>query len=89
MPPRARFEPRFSLSLMYVFACFFLYALLLAAPALLEVWRSVPAGPEQQAAAERAAREAVSGRLVFAFLAALVTVAGLAYWNALPGMRRR
>jgi ABC-type sulfate transport system permease component len=89
MTERARFEPRFTLSLVYLFGFFFLFCLLFAAPALFEVWREVPPGPEQQAAAERAARAALGGRVLPAFVAALLTVAGLTYANALPGMRRR
>jgi len=87
MAARARFEPRSTLGLLYFFACFFLYCLLLAAPALFEVARSMPPGPEQQEAARRAAQEALRGRLPVALLAALLTVGALAWARALPGMR--
>lgn len=88
MPERARFEPRFTLSILYLFAFFFFYCSAFAAPALFEVLRSVPPGPEQEAAAERAAREALQGRIVPALIAAVITAAGLIWAGALPGMRR-
>jgi hypothetical protein len=89
MPTRARFEPRFTLSLVYLFGLAFVYSKLLAAPALLEVFRRLPPGPERDAAADAATREALQGRLWMALAAALVTVAALSWANALPGLRRR
>ena len=50
------FAPRFTLSLLYMVVFFFLYALILILPALLGILEQVAPGPEQQAAAERAAR---------------------------------
>jgi hypothetical protein len=87
--PRPTFQPRFTLSVLYVFAVFFVYCLLLIAPELYEVWRSMPPGPEQQEAAQRAAQEAIASRLWLAFLAAVVTILLAARANLLPGMRRR
>jgi len=70
------------------------YALLLAAPALVDAYRALPpaSGPEltaeEQALAEEAARRALGGgRIVWAFGAAAVTV-GLGAWSRrLPGLR--
>jgi len=88
-PRRASFQPRFTLGLLYVAGFFFVFCLLAAAPALFEVWRDVPAGPEQQAEAERVARETVQPRLLLALvLAALATAAGIGA-RVLPGYRRR
>ena len=84
-PPRATFQPRFTIGLLYVVAFFLLYCLLLAAPALIEVANSVPPGPEQQEAATRAAKEAVQSRLWIAGVAALVTMAIGIRAGVLPG----
>ena len=46
----AVFRPRFSLTILYFAGFFLLYCAGLAAPVLLDVWRSMPPGPEQQAA---------------------------------------
>ena len=89
-PKRPRppaFQPRFTLTILYLFAFFLLYCLILVAPTLFEVARALPPGPEQQAAAEAAAREAVRGRLLFAFLAALASVSLGAHFRRLPGLR--
>ena len=81
-------RPFFTLAIVYIFVFFFLYAMALVAPALLEVLRTMPPGPEQQAAAERAAYEAASGRVGLAFLLALGTVV-LGVWSKkLPGFGR-
>ena len=86
-PPRATFQPRFTLGLLYLVAFFVVYCLLLAAPALIEVANSVPPGPEQQEAAAHAAKEAVQSRLWMAGVAALVTTAIGIRAGVLPGTR--
>jgi ABC-type sulfate transport system permease component len=91
-PRRSRpptFQPRFTLSLLYLFGFFLLYCLLFVAPELHDVMQNVPIGPDQQQAAQEAARQAVRPRLPYALAAALVTtvVATRAGW--LPGLRRR
>jgi len=90
-PPRRRPppfpRPFFTLAIVYLFGFFLVYALALVAPALLAVARSMPPGPDQQAAAERAAYEAAQGRMGIAFVLALATVA-LGVWSKrLPGFR--
>lgn len=80
-------RPFFTLAIVYIFAFFFLYTVAMVAPALLEVMRELPPGPEQQAAAERAAFEAARGRIGLAFILSLATVV-LGVWSQkLPGFR--
>jgi len=92
-PPRRRrpppgFQPRFTLSILYLAGFFFLYALLIVLPEMLGVLESTPPGPEQQELAEAAAREALDGAdLLLAFLAAAATVGVGAYYQVLPGLR--
>ncbi len=81
-------RPFFTLGLLYLFGLFVLFCLVMVAPALLEVARSVPPGPEQQAAAEAAARRAVQGKLGWAFVAATLALALGAWRGWLPGLRR-
>jgi TctA family transporter len=84
-PPRATFQPRFTLGLLYLVAFFVVYCLLLAAPALIDVANSMPPGPDQQEAAARAAQEALQSRLWIAGVAALVTTAIGIRAGVLPG----
>ena len=69
----ATFQPRFTLSLLYLGVLFLAYALLLIAPELAEVAR--PAGPEEQALLEQQARETarrvVAPRLPIALVLAI------------------
>lgn len=87
-PSRAAppFRPRFTLTLLYIAAIFLLYCMLFALPELIHVLRTTPPGPEQQELAREAAREAVRPRVLFAFLAAVGTVAAGAYTRRLPGL---
>ncbi len=83
------FQPRFTLSILYLFGFFFLYCLLLVAPSLLEVAQTVPPGPEQQEAAQQVAHEVVRPRLWIAVvLSALTTILG-AHYRILPGLQSR
>lgn len=90
-PPHRRraptFAPRFTLSLVYLVAFFFLYAFILILPALLGVLERVAPGPEQQAAAENAARTLIQPKLGLAFGMSLVTTAVGAFYGVLPGLR--
>ena len=73
--PPATFQPRFTLSLFYFFGFFFVYCLALIAPALIEVARTLPPGPEQQKLAEEVTREALGrNRLWIAGLLAAVAL---------------
>lgn len=89
-PPRRRsqpFRPHGTLALMWFGFFFVVYCLALIAPALWPVLRDVAPGPEQQQLAEEVAREAIRGRLLLAFLAALATAALGAWLKILPGLR--
>ena len=81
------FQPRFTVGLFYLAVFFFLYCLVLIAPDLWHVLRTVEPGPAQEQAAAEVAREAVRGRLLLALMASLATTAlgGKAGW--LPGLR--
>ncbi|HKJ25384.1 MAG TPA: hypothetical protein VKB65_11215 [Myxococcota bacterium] len=91
-PPRRRPpampRPFFTLAIFYVFGFFFVYAFALVMPALLDVANHMPPGPEQQAAAERVAREAAQGKMGLAFLLSLATVVLGVWTKKLPGFRR-
>ena len=81
------FAPRFTLSLVYLVVFFFLYAFILILPALLGILEQVAPGPEQQAAAEKAARAVIQPKLGLAFGLAIVTTAVGGYYGVLPGIR--
>jgi hypothetical protein len=94
MTPRSRrdgaaFQPRFTLTILYFAAFFLLYALFLVAPALLDVARRVPPGPELQAASFEAARGALSRRFPIALVASIATLALGIFARVLPGLRRQ
>jgi len=82
---RAVMRPRFTLMMLYLFAFFFLFCMILVGPALWHVLQSMPPGPEQEEAARVAAREAARGKLGIAFVLA-VTATGIGvYQRWLPG----
>lgn len=92
-PEKVRFQPRFAAMLVWVFLFTALYGTLLAAPTLVEAFRTLPPaeGPLSDAELERArqvGREVLSGaRLRWALAAAVVSV-GLGAWSRrLPGLR--
>jgi len=93
-PRRSRpptFQPRFTLSLLYLLGFFLLYGLLFVAPEIYEALQNVPASPEQEEAAKEAlrqvVRQAVRPRLPYALAAALATAVAAARAGWLPGMR--
>lgn len=89
VPSSRGFEPRFTLALLYFFGFFFVFCFALVAPELWRVLDSMPPGPEQEAAAQEAARTALQPRLGIALALALVTT-GVGIWaRVLPGYRRR
>lgn len=91
-PSRRRphpFRPRFTITLFYLFGIFVLYALLLAAPALIEVFETIPPGPEQQAAAERVTQDALRAPRIWIVAGlALITTAIGTRTGWLPGTQR-
>ena len=86
---RPPFQPRFTLSLFYLFVFFFLYCILLVSPQLYEAARSVPPGPEQEEVTKQMVREAMRPRLWIALVASVATTAIGARAGVLPGMRPR
>jgi len=93
-PLRSRppaFQPRFTLSLLYLFGFFLLYCLVFVAPELYDALQNVPTSPEQEEAARKilqeAIRQAIRPRLPYALAAALVTTVLAARAGWLPGMR--
>jgi hypothetical protein len=91
-PPRRRPasfpRPFASLAIVYIFGFFFVYALAMVVPALIEVMNTVPPGPELERAAENAAYEAAQGRMGLAFLLSLATVVLGVWTQKLPGLKR-
>ena len=77
------------MSLIYLFGFFFVYCMLLIAPALFEVAQTLPPGPEQEAAAKQAAQQAVQPRLAIAIVASVFTTTLGAHFKVLPGLRER
>jgi hypothetical protein len=78
--------------LIYFFALFVFFALLLALPDLLAGMRTLPPDAsieEQRAAGAAIAQRAVAGKLSFAFIASLVALGLGAYTRMLPGIKRR
>ena len=89
-PRRSRsptFQPRFTLSLLYLFGFFLLYCLLFVAPELYEVMQNVPPGTEQEQAAQEITHQVIRPRLPYALAAALATTVLAARAGWLPGMR--
>ena len=74
--------------MLYLFAFFILYCLLLVAPELLKVLSTVEPGPEQEEIAKEASRVAIRGKLLPAFLLAALTVGLGGRFQVLPGFRQ-
>ncbi len=86
------FRPEFTLLLVYFFVFFLFFALLLALPDLLEGMRTLPRATSieaERAAGAAIAKQAVKGKLFFAFLATVVALGLGAYTRVLPGIRKR
>ncbi len=75
------------MSLIYLFGFFFLYCLLLIAPALYEVAQTLPPGPEQEEVAKRVAQQSIQPRLGIAIAASVFTTTLGAHFKVLPGLR--
>ncbi len=89
-PPPVRFQPRFTLMVIYVAALTFVYCFALAWPVIHRFYAIGTAegtGPEEQALLAEAMRESLRGRLWIALAAAAATTA-LGIWaRVLPGLR--
>jgi hypothetical protein len=86
-PGGAAFRLRYTLTVLYLFAFVLLYCLAIAVPAMLEVLRELPPGPDQQAASREAVRAVVGPRLLLALGAAVLTTVFGARARLLPGLR--
>jgi hypothetical protein len=89
-PPPVRFQPRFTLMVIYLAALTFVYCFALASPILYrfyEVGSAGGAGPKEQALLAEAMRESLRGRLWIALTAAAATVALGVWARVLPGLR--
>jgi hypothetical protein len=88
-PSGPTFQPSFLLLLLYLIGFFFVTALLLIRPELLEVLAEVPPGPEQQEIAQEVARKAARPKILPALAISFVLTAVGAYREVLPGFRKR
>ena len=93
--PRPAYRPAFTLTLLYLFGFFVLFALLFALPDLMRGVMQLPPGPEElspqelELAKQIARRALVGGRLFVAVGCAVVTIGLATYLNVLPGLKRR
>jgi|GEM_PF-2377956 len=90
-PTRALpFRPRFTIMLLWLVFFYFLFALLLGLPSLLEAVRTLPPGghsasPEDLARAAAIMRRVLAGKLPLCLGASVVVVGLLSWRGALPG----
>ena len=85
--PGPQYRPVALLGMLYFGVFFLAWCMRLVMPELMEVLETIPPGPDQEAAASEAAREAVRPRLLVAFALALGTTALGAHFKWLPGFR--
>ena len=88
-PVRSAFRPRFTLSLLYLFGFFFLFALLLVIPELIGAYRNLPpgTGDEQLDIAREIAKETILPRLWLAIAASVFATTLGVHYDVLPGLR--
>ena len=86
----ASFQPRFALSVLYLGGFFFLFALLLVVPALVDAYQDLPPGTEEEqlAVAKDIASEVIRPYLWIAIAGSVFATALGLHFNALPGLRR-
>ncbi|TDJ14632.1 MAG: hypothetical protein E2O66_02750 [Deltaproteobacteria bacterium] len=84
---RPTFRPRFMLGIFYLLGVFFLYAMLLVMPEMIQALKTIPPGPEQQEAVTNMLQANMRPRLGIALVAAIATVLGGAVKGWLPGLR--
>ena len=85
------FRPAFTLLMLYCFAFFVFFAVLLALPDLLEGMRTIPPAAsleEERAVGAEIARRAVQGKLFYALVASAVATGIGSYARILPGIKR-
>ncbi|MCH7709900.1 MAG: hypothetical protein IH884_15540 [Myxococcales bacterium] len=84
---RPTFRPRFTLGIFYLLGVFFLYAMLLVMPEMIQALKTIPPGPEQQEAVTNMLQANMRPRLGIALVAAIATVLWGAVKGWLPGLR--
>jgi hypothetical protein len=89
--PAPAFRPAFTLLMLYFFAFFVFFAVLLALPALLDGMQALPPAKtleQERAAGAEIAKHAVEGKLFFALIASFVATGIGSYARILPGVKR-
>jgi hypothetical protein len=89
MAEHARFEPRFTLILVYFFVFVVAWGLVLAAPDIAAGLRDLPPGADPTQAGRETVRKALEGRIPMAVGAAVVSLGALLWLRVLPGLRPR
>jgi len=89
MASEAKFEPRFTLVIVYFFVALLVWGLLLAGPEMLEAWGELPPDADPAEAGREAVRNALRGRMPTAALAAVISMGALIRRDVLPGLRRK
>jgi hypothetical protein len=89
MAGEAKFEPRFTLVILYFFVFLVTWGLLLAGPEMLEAWGELPPNADPAEAGREAVRDALRGRMPTAALAAVISMGALIWLDVLPGLRRK
>lgn len=89
MASEAKFEPRFTLVIVYFFVALLVWGLLLAGPEMLEAWGELPPDADPAEAGREAVRNALRGRMPTAALAAVISMGALIWLDVLPGLRRK
>jgi hypothetical protein len=89
MAEQAKFEPRFTLVIVYFFVFIVAWGVILAAPEMMEAWRELPPDADPAEAGRQVVRDALRGRMFTAGLAALISLGALIWLDVMPGLRRR
>ena len=89
MAERARFEPRFTLILVYFFAFVVAWGLVLAGPEIAAGLRALPPDTDPAAAGRETVRQALDGRIPSVVGAAVVSMGALLWLRVLPGLKPR
>ena len=86
--PPAAFTPRLTLCLFYVFGLFFLFALLLVTPTLVDAFQHLPAEADDRELelAQQIAQQTIRPRLGIALAGSVIATAVGAYTKKLPGL---
>jgi hypothetical protein len=89
MAERARFEPRFTLILVYFVAFVIAWGLALSAPEIAAGFRELPPGADPAEAGRATVQRALDGRIPTAVGAAVISMGALLWLRVLPGLKPR